>query len=311
MNAAATSLGGMLGGALGGVGDILSAPRRGLMSLLGMPESGADLLSDTFGMDRQSALTKALGIGAEMALDPLTYAGMFAAGPLGRLASAPWRRGAQVDDAIAGLGATRATAQQALAEGNAVAQELRAAVPQVAGGFDVFDLPGVAAGQAKSVKYASPQAVEGLGALASPMDQGASVMGGLASNRGLPGGLSYKGVQGPGGRMMGTGLTDRSFARPLPLMGPEDVAFLQGQAGAGQSELARQLAVEQLGRALPRGPVPGLGGLDPRQALAATEETLPWLMAQARRYQLDPSGVALAGLSGGAAAGTTLGMMGV
>lgn len=311
MNAAATSLGGALGGVMGQVGDVLSAPRRGLMSLLGMPESGSQLLAETFGMDEGSALTKALGFGAEMALDPLTYAGMLAGGPLGRMAAVPWQRGRQIDQSVDALNATKAAAQGALAEGNAVAQELRAAVPQVAGGFDAYNLPGVAAGQGKAVKHVSPQAMEGLGALATPMDAGATVMGGLPANRGLPGGMAYRGVRGDGGRMTGTGLTDQSFGKPLPLMGPEDVAFLQGQgAGAGQSELARQLAVEQLGRALPQGPVAGLGGLDPRQALSSVEETLPWLLRQQQRYQLTPADIGLVGLAGGAAAGGTLGMMG-
>lgn len=77
--------GGMgLGGLLGQVGGALSYPRRALWSALGLPEHGSELLGQ-MGMDEQSPLTQALGMGAEMVGDPLSYMGALGgvAGKLG------------------------------------------------------------------------------------------------------------------------------------------------------------------------------------------------------------------------------------
>ncbi len=71
--------GGGIGGLLGQVGDTLSAPRRALWGAAGLPDSGSEVLHQYAGMDPSSPWTKALGMGVEMAGDPLTYAG-FAAG---------------------------------------------------------------------------------------------------------------------------------------------------------------------------------------------------------------------------------------
>lgn len=78
---AGQAIGSGAGAVLGTVSDVLSAPRRGLMNLLGLPESGADLLHQATGMDQDSFLTHALGTGFEMLTDPLTYLG----GAIGRL----------------------------------------------------------------------------------------------------------------------------------------------------------------------------------------------------------------------------------
>jgi hypothetical protein len=88
------NLGGMLSGALGAVGNVLDAPRRMVYSGLINPAYHAlggdptrqighasDLLAAA-GMDKDSWLTKGLGMAGDMATDPLTYAGM-AAGGLG------------------------------------------------------------------------------------------------------------------------------------------------------------------------------------------------------------------------------------
>jgi hypothetical protein len=115
----------MLGGALGQVGETLSAPRRWAWSALGLPESGSgtDLLKQTFNMDPESTWTKALGFGAEMALDPLTYLG---AG-VGKLAGSFGKGGAlgkAAPKAITEYGnvATRAAkAEQLLGRSEAVA----------------------------------------------------------------------------------------------------------------------------------------------------------------------------------------------
>jgi hypothetical protein len=79
-------IGSGLGSALGGVSDVLSAPRRmlwnGVAGALGTdaPDSGSELLG-RLGMDKDSMLTHALGFGVEAMTDPMTYAG----GLLGRL----------------------------------------------------------------------------------------------------------------------------------------------------------------------------------------------------------------------------------
>lgn len=82
------SLGALAGSALGQVGDALSMPRRALWGALGLPGSGEELLANTFGMDRESPWTKALGIGTEMLLDPLTYVGLGAGKAAGALSGA-------------------------------------------------------------------------------------------------------------------------------------------------------------------------------------------------------------------------------
>lgn len=77
---AGQAIGSGAGAILGTVGDVLSAPRRGLMNLLGLPESGSEMLANA-GMDKDSFWTHALGTGLEMLTDPLTYLG----GSIGRL----------------------------------------------------------------------------------------------------------------------------------------------------------------------------------------------------------------------------------
>lgn len=85
----AAALGGVAGGALGAVSDTLQIPRRGLMQLLGLPEDGTELVSNLTGLDPESPWTKALGLGAEVATDPLTYLG----GTIGRAAGGVAGRG--------------------------------------------------------------------------------------------------------------------------------------------------------------------------------------------------------------------------
>jgi hypothetical protein len=80
------------------IGDTLSAPRRYLWSALGLPEHGNELVSNITGMDPSSFGANALGFGAEVLADPLTYAGaaLGAAGKLGRVGKAMY--GGQLDD---------------------------------------------------------------------------------------------------------------------------------------------------------------------------------------------------------------------
>ncbi len=110
-----------LGGLLGQAGEVLSTPRRTLWSMLGLPETGSALMSEHLGMDPTSPLTSALGLGAEVLGDPLTYAGALA-GPLARLGT----RG------LMGAGAAR---EALLASGAGEVGEALSKEPQVLGRF--------------------------------------------------------------------------------------------------------------------------------------------------------------------------------
>lgn len=77
------AIGSAIGGLLGQVGDTMNAPRKAIWGALGLPETGAELVSNALGTDRDSALTQALGFGAEVVGDPLTYMG----GIFGKLGS--------------------------------------------------------------------------------------------------------------------------------------------------------------------------------------------------------------------------------
>lgn len=86
--ALASGFGSGMGAGLGQMAEGLDKPRQwawqGIADLMGGGEaygSGAELLSGLLGMDPESGLTQGLGIGAEMLLDPLTYAG----GAIGKL----------------------------------------------------------------------------------------------------------------------------------------------------------------------------------------------------------------------------------
>lgn len=59
---------------IGDVGEAMQAPRRLLWKdILGLPESGSEVLSQKFGMNPESFVTKGLGFGLETLGDPLTY----------------------------------------------------------------------------------------------------------------------------------------------------------------------------------------------------------------------------------------------
>lgn len=73
--ATGAAAGGLGGGMLGQAIELLQAPRRGLWQALGWPDTGTELLEQEFGMDPESGLTQALGVGAEMLIDPLNLVG--------------------------------------------------------------------------------------------------------------------------------------------------------------------------------------------------------------------------------------------
>lgn len=83
---------GTLGSAIGmGLGElaekaagVLDAPRRLAWQALGLPESGAEAVSQLTGLESDSPLAKALGIGAEMIFDPVNLATGGLGGLLGK-----------------------------------------------------------------------------------------------------------------------------------------------------------------------------------------------------------------------------------
>lgn len=112
--AVSSAAGAGLGGLLGQLGEGLSAPRKGLWSMLGLPEHGADLVSQGLGLDRDSALAQALGIGAEIAGDPLMYAGSVL-GPLARMGGRGMmgaREAGMAGEGVEAMGAGRQPAMQ-------------------------------------------------------------------------------------------------------------------------------------------------------------------------------------------------------
>lgn len=104
--------GGVAGGALGQLSDIASAPRKALWGAAGqmlgqpdLPTQGNQLVAQLTGMDPNDPATQALGIGAEVAGDPLTWASMGVGGGLGFL-------GAEKEAAMAAdMASTQATIQ--------------------------------------------------------------------------------------------------------------------------------------------------------------------------------------------------------
>lgn len=204
---------------MGDIGGALSAPRRALWSMLGGPESGAQLVANMTGGDASSGLNQGLGFMAEILGDPLSYAGM-GAGMLGRLAgraagatSAPGRlanilshegqgvqsmRGAlgMTDDAAARMGGTvmpTATPPLPFAP--------TAALPEVAStGYNAEQLGSIlgasggdlsAMGAARAAPYnmsrVNPQ-VSGLLQELGFMDEGGQMAGQLPSWAGVRGG---------------------------------------------------------------------------------------------------------------------------
>lgn len=152
--------GGVLGSALGQVGDALSMPRRALWRALGLPETGSELVSNTLGLDPGGFGATALGMGAEILGDPLTWAGALAGGPLAKLAYSPWAKDAQIagmlGDVRAGIGA----ADAALAARSGVEAQVIQKEIQAAQRLGQLDVPGIAAGETVAFPNSAPGAID-------------------------------------------------------------------------------------------------------------------------------------------------------
>lgn len=226
---------------MGDIGGALSAPRRALWSMLGGPESGAQLSANILGGDASSGLNQGLGFMAEVLGDPLSYAGM-GAGMLGRLAgraagatSAPSRLANILSHEGQGVqsmrGALGMTDDVAAKFGGTIAPSMTpplpftptAALPEIANtGYNAEQLGSIlgagagdlsAMGAAKAAPYnmarVNPQ-VSGLLQELGFMDEGGQMAGQLPSWAGVRGGrvMPTPGAEGMIGNLQDiTGLT--------------------------------------------------------------------------------------------------------
>ena len=149
------------GGMLGQLTDTLSYPRRALWSLAGLPPGGSQALAQLFGMDPHSPWTQALGAGAEIATDPMTYLGAVAGGGLGffgeQAAAAQGVEEAAVAGDIATQRAQLQAATQAMQDATAARQaENAAGMARFQGLTQQVDVPGQMAGASKEYMRFNP-----------------------------------------------------------------------------------------------------------------------------------------------------------
>lgn len=313
--------GGGLGAVLGQAGDALSAPRRAVMGALGMPDSGARLLSETFDMDEGSALTQALGLGAEMAFDPLTYLGMGAGAPFMKWARAPWGaeralQGTAADMRLASGAAEAAMAERAALEAATLEQQLGRA-----GAINrQVSVPGVIDDVTKPYKLASNEAAAAFGQsnLGWPVEGGLEVIGSR-----LPPAARLRPVQNPATRrMMGSGV-HMNPGEELPYLHPQELQFLQdegralggGGAVANPQELVDRMLRRTAGGLNADRPMPMMGAAVNDPELAArlgplagmgvdaggreAQSALLQALGELEKYKMTPGEYARIGAAGG------------
>lgn len=261
MGAMGAGLGGGLGGAasvggqvagmgaggeqslLGEIARVLSAPRRGLWSLLGLPESGSQLMQQWMG-GGEDALTKGLGLGAEILGDPLLYAPAAIGGGLGALAGSranslqKMLQGA-VDDSSRVLGLQEAR-QMALSGNNAVSEMMFNQAGQkylpgpLSTSAEMSDVPmslGSMLREATSPRNATPT-----GGLAYDPALTESLVGleGLAGMEALPLGRMAQAQAGPVQQYLkGLGIEGLPVEGQMTVQGPARLADIPGISRAG------------------------------------------------------------------------------
>jgi hypothetical protein len=306
--------GSVLGGLLGQAGDALSAPRRALWTALGGPEHGNELVGQLTGMDPQSALARALGVGAEVFLDPLTIGGGLAGGLLGKGYAAAASRGRALEQEANALLSARMAGNEALAAGGQAAQAARQALPGVIDDVGRADLAGIGSGATKTFKQASPEVIAAFEQ--ANLGRGAQPAGLEIFGRELPQGAALSPVVTETGQLTKAGLPKKVMGGKAVAVGPDGLPqlqpwerqFLMDQMATGQAgDLAHTLAVERGARSLPAGAlgevVPGaatlpMGQMPLRQGLAEIEATLPDVLRQLERYTLRPADYAQIGAAG-------------
>jgi hypothetical protein len=151
-------------GVLNDIGNVLSAPRRALWGMAGLPSSGDELVSNLGLAQRGSLLSRGLGMGAEMLGDPMTYLGGALGGLGGEALGGLLEGGGEAAGAggdIEALLSARRAAQEGLTERDALQEEARAeAVARIGRVGQTADVAGLAAGDTKNYLYSSPQARE-------------------------------------------------------------------------------------------------------------------------------------------------------
>ena len=264
--------GGGFGALMGQAGNLFSAPRRALWNMLGLPQHGNELVSNLTGLDKQSALAQALGMGTEIAGDPLMYTGaLFGkglggsyAGELAQDAALAGRAG-RMSSAASELGSMDSALAKAEQAYNASKAAEIGSLPQ---------LPTIASGRSAMVSRYNPQDVQPLmdyglaREVVSPPTYGnnAAFPTGLAAE-GLvtgsipkalegtpaylpssdPGRMGLAGLPGyeiPRGLPGQPGLPMQKVASPVP--GTPDYATMQYSMTPDDLQLIRELAAKNM-----------------------------------------------------------------
>jgi hypothetical protein len=247
---------GAAGGLLGQLGDVLSAPRRFAWDALGLPEDGASFLAQTFGMDKESGLTKALGMGTEMLLDPLTYAGGLLGGPLAKMGAGALnaRRAAPLAEEISALTAARRAAQEGLVARSGHEAETLARYAAQADELSALPkLPSIAGGRTHTYNsYTNGLADDMTNAGMAHINPEGQL---VTLGEGRPRGVSMNQMQGNAGRKYGSVMdhagsdmvdpnnTERAmnmYSRMDPLL-PDELAHLQATSKANVGNRWSQL----------------------------------------------------------------------
>lgn len=272
--AAMALAGGAGGGVLSQLLDAMSAPRRALWGMFGAPEHGNELVSKLTGADANGALANILGSIAEIAGDPMTYAGGAIFGKIGNLMRGRKQLG-MAESALGRAAVPQAAelkaaedmlqAQKMLARpdvfaesnpnfaadliGNAATEEerLRAAMK------GTVDLEGLAKGGTRTYKTPEPKAAAmaehaGIGRLLNP-DLGTNLE--LRGMKPFPPGFSKRpdaaGVQGVLPEMFTSTKTGQYRLRPsgLPETGinPVDVDALESAVAGFKGDPTQAVSI--------------------------------------------------------------------
>jgi hypothetical protein len=220
-------------GILNDIGDVLSAPRRALWGMAGLPSSGAELVSNMGIAPKGSMLAGGLGMGAEMLGDPMTYL-MGGVGALGGEALAPLLEGAEGGGAdIEALLSARRAAQEGLVEqaghgADTVAQQ-QARFEGMRGAVDPDSL---AEANYKSYKNASPEAQAALekAGVGTGTGEGGATIYGERKPQGVDVGHVNSGIKG---QLKGKGLKLGDEA--MPDLSPYERYLLMNEGQAARS----------------------------------------------------------------------------
>jgi hypothetical protein len=217
------------------IGNVLSAPRRALWTGLGLPDNGEDLV-DKMGLEKGSLLSRGLGVGAEIAGDPMTYLlgglGATIYGARGMLEGG--EAAGAAGEGIDALNSARRAAQEGLVEragqGADTVAEQQARFEGMRGSVDPDSMANV---DYKNYKGATPEATDALekaGLGTGDGGQGATIYGARK-----PVGLDVKAIGAGGGKsaLRGRGLALGDEA--LPTMTPYERYLMMREGQAARS----------------------------------------------------------------------------